>query len=288
MEFFIITNPERELARACVKDTVAFLSARGGVCRMAEQFRGQIDAPQLLYTDFAAGIAGCDLVLLIGGDGTIIHGAKHAIGAEKPIFGINVGRLGFLAQLEYNELEQLSLVLERRYTVRERILLEVELLAQGRRETYLAVNDAVLSKYEMQRMVDLDVYRDGQYIDSVRADGLIFSTPTGSTAYSMSAGGPIVDPHLQAILMTPICPHSLFNRPILFEPDTVLEAVCRHINSQSDAGLSVDGEQSIRMGDGDRVRIRRARQTVRFASLELKNFYEVLREKITLRGAQAI
>lgn len=287
MEFFVITNPERERARDCVRGVSAFVSSHGGVCFVDERLRAQLECPFLQYTDFTAGIARCDMVLLIGGDGTIIHGAKHAIAHDKPILGINVGRLGFLAQLEYNELEQLSLVLEGRYRIRERLLLKVELLQAGRRASFVAVNDAVISKYEMQRMVDLDVYRDGQYIDSVRADGLIFATPTGSTAYSLSAGGPIVDPHLQAVLMTPICPHSLFNRPVLFEPHTVIEAVCRHINSQSDACLSVDGEQAIRMGDGDRVRIRRCDKTVRFVSLERKNFYEVLREKITLRGAKA-
>ena len=154
----------------------------------------------------------CQVIVTVGGDGTILHSAKHALNYDKPLLGINAGRLGYLAQIERNELDGLSRLISGEFSIGERMLLEARV---DDRPPIFALNEIVISR-ELTKMVDLYVAEDGVPMGNYRADGLILATPTGSTAYSMSAGGPIVDPGLDGILLTPICPHSLYARSVIF------------------------------------------------------------------------
>ena len=218
-----------------------------------------------------------DWVICIGGDGTILHTAKKAAMENKPVLGINAGRVGFMAGLERDELERLALLKSGKYTLENRMLLQASIPSAGK--VFYCLNDAVVSKGSLARMVDITVNLEGEQI-SYRADGLIAATPSGSTAYSMSAGGPILDPSIESIILTPICPHSLFSRSILLSADAVIT-----ISAAGAPGtrvyLSIDGEETHQLDSDTHVKIRRANdQTVRLIKLKKGSFYQTLSRKL--------
>ena len=194
----------------------------------------------------------CDAVVTIGGDGTIIHAAKHAANFEKPLLGINMGRLGFVAELEPNELPMLERLFSGDYNVEKRQMLKVTLKSKSGSKSFFALNDAVISRGSMTKIIDLDVWLKKSYICHYCADGLIVATPTGSSAYALSAGGPVIEPSMSCILMTPICSHSLFSRPVLFNPSSeiLVNAASRE---DTDLTLTIDGETTIPITADDTV-----------------------------------
>ena len=223
-----------------------------------------------------------DMVIAIGGDGTIIHIAKHAAVLHKPVLGVNCGRVGFVANLEPTEIYLLAKLFDKSYTIDERMLLEVIVNYNSKTEILYALNDVTISKGSVSRMVELDVKLNDEFINSYRADGLIFSTPTGSTAYSLSAGGPVIEPHMKCILLTPICPHSLFSRSVLFSDDSEVK-VFPNDKCTEDIFVTVDGIHSYRMEKYDSVTIRKANFTANFIKLNNKNFYRILNDKLNER-----
>lgn len=231
-------------------------------------------------------IGDCDAVVAIGGDGTIMHAAKIAAEAGKPILGINTGRLGFLAGMESGEPELIKKLVEGDYTTETRMLLDVETVRNGQViSSRHAINDAVVSRGALSKIIDLKVHHNGRQAMEFRADGLIVSTPTGSTAYALSAGGPIIDPSLRCIEVTPVCPHSLMERPTIFSSDSeiVIEADRRHddyIELPDDCiTLSVDGESSGELLQGDTVRIRRSDIYANFIIIKKQSFANLLLQK---------
>lgn len=224
--------------------------------------------------------AEADCIVALGGDGTILHVSKRAAARSLPVLGINVGRLGFMAGLEPTELDRLELLVRGAYTVDSRMMLEVR--AEGMEPT-LALNDAVLCKGALSRIIDVRVRSDGHEVGLYRADGLIVFTPTGSTAYSLSAGGPVVDPAFESIGLTPICPHSLISRTILFSPDTCLSFVAERLEDR-EAFLVLDGKRTLQLRAGMTVEVRRARQKTRLVRLKDLSFYEVLNSKMNERS----
>lgn len=214
-----------------------------------------------------------DIVVVIGGDGTIIHSAKKAAEYHKPVLGINAGRLGYLAGLEGNELNKLSDLLSGNFKIKERMLLTVEI--DGKE--YVCFNDAVISKGPLSRMIDIKVKLHGERI-SYRADGIIVATPTGSTAYSLSAGGPIVDPDLDSIILTPICPQSLYARPILIDPNEIIEIVAVPPEGTG-AFITIDGEQVCPIDPSQSVYIKRAENKVGIIQLQKSVFLNALANK---------
>ena len=166
-----------------------------------------------------------DVILLLGGDGTILEAARRAVPAKRPMLGINLGRLGYMAELELNEIDRLADVVAGKYRLDERMVIKVEILDTAGKVRFVsfALNDAVVSNGSVSRIVDLRMSESGSVIADYRADGVIVATPTGSTAYSMSAGGAIVDPSLRCICVTPVCPHSLVSRPMIFPADAAIE-----------------------------------------------------------------
>ena len=227
-------------------------------------------------------LTGCDMAIAVGGDGTIVHVAKAAAAVECPVLGINGGHLGFLAGLEADELDALPALLSGEYTVDQRTLVQVTVHTEEGDITRFAMNEAVISRGGLSRLVDVTVLADGAEVLSCRGDGVIIATPTGSTAYSLSAGGPVVDPSVDCVLLTPVCPHSLDSRPRIWPANVTLTAEA----TAADGALSyvtVDGEETIPLHPHNTVTIRRAEVAVRLVQLRRNSFYERLRRKLSDR-----
>jgi NAD+ kinase len=225
-------------------------------------------------------IASCDLMIAIGGDGTIIHCARYAARAGKPLLGVNMGRLGFVAELETDEYGELEKLVSGDYRIEDRMMLEIRYEEDGCLKSCDTLNDAVLSRGALSPMPDFKVSFNGMAVCEYRGDGLIVATPTGSTAYSLSAGGPIIDPQLACILLSPVCSHSLLTRPVVFGPDAKLSVE----TSQKAGGeiyLVMDGENSVKIsGRIPKVNFCRSDRTVKIVRLKNQNFYEVVNRKL--------
>ncbi|MBP3389529.1 MAG: NAD(+)/NADH kinase [Clostridia bacterium] len=253
------------------------------VCRILNEAGAELLLPED-PANFQDGADDClkeaDAVIALGGDGTIIHVAKYAALFQKPVLGINGGRLGFVAGMEANELSALPALAHGHFNCEHRMMLEIR--KNDSEKSYFALNEAVLSRASLSRLIDLEVSCDGRSVVCYQADGLIIATPTGSTAYSLSAGGPIITPTLDCLLMTPVCPHSLYGRSYIFEKDSKL-CVTVKLPHETAAFLTVDGEEGIRLSDGDRVHISRAPMTADFITLRDTSFYELLNRKLVGR-----
>lgn len=231
------------------------------------------------FDDFDEMIRSCDLMVALGGDGTIIHSAHHAAAFDKPILGVNVGRLGFLAELETDEFDELDKLAEGKYRIEKRMMLEIRYMENGLEKTCTALNDAVISRGALSPMPDFRVHFNDQTVCDYRGDGLIIATPTGSTAYSLSAGGPVIDPQLSCILLSPVCSHSLLTRPVVFGPDARL-SVQTLFRSESEAYLTMDGEISARVDPSRMIEFYRSPKTVGIIRLKDHNFYDIVNEKL--------
>jgi len=224
------------------------------------------------------------MIILLGGDGTLLAAARMMGDSTVPILPVNLGGLGFLTSVTLEELYSvLEEVLAGNHRISERVLLEAEVLRGGQViEKQRALNDAVLNKAALARIIDLELLIDGGYVCSYKADGLIVSTPTGSTAYSLAAGGPIVYPVLDAFVITPICPHSLTNRPLVV-PDTMRIEIDFHCGDES-VFLTIDGQVGIELKEGDRVAIRKAPTKLRVVRPVKKTYFQILRNKLKWGG----
>ncbi len=231
--------------------------------------------------DMATLLKECDIAIAIGGDGTIIHTAKTAAAFGKPVLGINSGRLGFTAGLERTELADLQRLIGGEYDTEERMLLDITVDSENGTQQFSALNEVVISRGALSRMIEVGVANNGQPVSDYQADGVIVATPTGSTAYSLSAGGPIVDTALRCLLLTPVCPHSLHSRPYIFEQDAVLTLA--PIVGESPVFATVDGEEAIRIREGGMVRVQRSATCAKLIKLHHKPFYRVLDDKLTNR-----
>ena len=221
-----------------------------------------------------------DMLICFGGDGTILHAAKDANACHVPVLGVNLGSVGFMAELEQGELSMLSRLAAGKYTIEERMMLDVTVRREGKMiYSELALNDAAVTKGAVARVVDLEVYGDKVLISSFSADGVLISTPTGSTAYSMSAGGPIVEPTAENIIVTPICPHALSARSfVLGRGRTVSVRLGRMVRKTT--YLSVDGGKAFRLNSGDVVEARESKSKTQLVRVTGRTFYEILNHKL--------
>ena len=222
-----------------------------------------------------------DLILVLGGDGTLLSVARSAGTRSVPILGVNLGRLGFLTEVNVDEmLPALEQVLAGETRIESRMRMEVRVLREGvPLGTYQALNDAVITKTALSRMIDLDAWADGAHVTTYHADGLIISTPTGSTAYSLSAGGPLLLPGLDALVLTPICPHSLTQRPLVTTRETEVEIRVQSGGGE-DVALTVDGQEGMRLIEGDRVLARASEHPVALVGSPFRSRYEILHAKL--------
>jgi len=221
-----------------------------------------------------------DLIISLGGDGTLLNIAPLVERPEVPILGVNLGALGFITEVAVDELESvLSKTLSGDYEVEKRMTLEVRVLGKnGRPHKFRVLNDVVIAKGARSRIIDLETYIGKDYLCTYRADGLIVSTPTGSTAYSLAAAGPILEPTLGAIVLAPICPHTLTHRPIVVPSNAVIRVTLRSFGDT--VILIPDGQPGIRLNNGDRVEARDYGLPVSLIKLPSRSYYEILREKL--------
>lgn len=225
-----------------------------------------------------------DLLLVFGGDGTILRAAREIAGFPTPILGINIGSLGFLTAVPSNELPQaLEAVWKGKFTFESRILIQASGRCKGRRVEQTALNDIVISRGNASRLVELEVCVDGNALTNYRCDGLIVSSPTGSTAYSLAAGGAVVFPTAEVLELTPICPHTLSNRSLILPQAAEIEI--RVISSKLETILSADGQVVSELAPGDLITVRRSRHAVRLMHLAGSSFCDTLRRKLHWRGA---
>lgn len=216
----------------------------------------------------------CDAVIAVGGDGTLLRANALAMRFGLPVFGINVGRVGFLTEIEMDELESACAKLATdEYVIEERMMLEAQLGAQKA----IALNDIVISRGGYSRLIALDATVNNELIGHFIADGLIISTPTGSTGYSLSAGGPLVYPELECMLITPVCAHSLQHRPVV---TSARQTIAVSLEPKRSASISVDGQEPFSLNGGQKLLIRRAEQNAKFVRLETGSFFEKIRIKL--------
>lgn len=222
-----------------------------------------------------------DIAVTLGGDGTLLNVARHVAPYKIPILGINLGHVGFLTEIEladlYTDLERFS---KNSYTIDYRMMLETQVVRDGEvLEKFLALNDAVVTKGPFARLIRLKTYANEEYIDTYPADGLIIATPTGSTAYSLSAGGPIIHPNMNLLLLTPICPHTLRSRSIVVSENDVIKV--KLLADHPEIMLTVDGQQGYELLPGDQIIIKKSNFLTRLIRLKERSFYDVLRKKLS-------
>lgn len=232
------------------------------------------------YAPFLEAVRDADVAIAIGGDGTILHCARHVVGTTAKLLGINTGRLGFLASMEPDQIGEITRLQTGDYRVSERMLLRGVLRnAQGHCvQDFMALNDIVISR-NYSRVVEFTVSRNGAVLGEYRADGVIFSTPTGSTAYALSTGGPIIEPEFACVEMTLICPHALSTRPILFSPHNELQVSCQ-VRGEHDVRLCTDGEKAITFPAAHTLEISGSDQTLKMLDLSGNTFFDSLSRKL--------
>jgi NAD+ kinase len=225
-----------------------------------------------------------DIIVVFGGDGTLLVASRSVRGRDVPIVGVNLGGFGFMTVVNLSELfSAMELILAGDYTTSKRMMLDVILEhGQGQVEKHSVLNDVVINRGHLSRMINLETFVDDQYLSTFKADGLIISTPTGSTAYSLSAGGPIVLPDLNSIIINPICPHTLTNRPIMLPPDAVVKVVLWA--AEENAAATFDGQVSAIMKSGDAIEVKMSNDYINLINSPYHNYLEILRTKLGWGG----
>jgi NAD+ kinase len=275
----IISRPRRENLTAVVPGLLAWLAERGVKAEYDAETADALNDRSRMRTR-AQLAAESDLLLVLGGDGTLLAAAREAAPRGVPILPINLGSLGFLTSFTVDELyPALTATLAQHLPASERILLRVELVRGGQVIAEQRVlNEAVVNKSALARMIDVELHIEDEFICRYRADGLIVATPTGSTAYSLSAGGPIVHPSVESLLITPICPHMLSDRPLVVRDFAHIRiSLGQHADS---VFLTLDGQKGIPMNAGDFVRIERAAERLKLIQPPSKSYFEILRNKL--------
>ncbi len=272
---FLFINHEKEKIKKQITSLEEFFTKNGVGIFMSDEFESEFQGFKINFGATSKVIENCDAILSLGGDGTIIRAAKMAIKYKKPIFGVNLGRLGFLASFEPDQTQVLEQMIKGEYNIDKRMVLEV----RDKSRTFYAVNDAVITRATISRMIDIDVFCRESKVTATRADGIIFATPTGSTAYSLSAGGPVIDPALECILTTPICPHSLSARTIVFSADSLLKAKIDSNNCEK-AYLTIDGQEAIEIDSEHTLEVLKSDMYVYFIMPKEKTFFDTLNKKM--------
>ncbi|MGI6357326.1 MAG: NAD(+)/NADH kinase [Bacillota bacterium] len=279
----LVPNEQKPGAISVANDVLTWLEERDVAVLLPKQTAMRINRPQLAARDDELA-QNCDLIAVLGGDGTLLNLVRRWPFWGVPVLGINLGNLGFLTEIELPDLYPgLERVLAGDYFVQERMMLRAQVYRQRRvvNELY-ALNDVVVTKGAYSRMLRLELFIEEEFVDLLPADGVVVATPTGSTAYSLSAGGPIVDPNINALVVTPICAHSLHSRPMVVAPEYRLTI---KVNAQhDDIVLTMDGQEVFRLLPNDQVQVERASTVSRLVKFPPRSFYEVLRRKFSGRS----
>lgn len=279
MKAVLYPNFQKKNALSCARDVCDVLDKCGiQVSVSAEYIKEFGDKNFVLFEDIDKAVKNSDIVIAIGGDGTILRCAKFLIGTDAKLLGINTGTLGFMAGLEADQLDRLKQLKTGEFEISERMTIDVVIHEKEKNIVLTALNE-VSARSGSFRISDFEVYSDGYLVGKYRADGVLFSTPSGSTAYALSAGGPIVEPDLECIEMTLICPHSLFSRATLFSAQRRLKLTDRTAGDDSIV-ISVDGDVNKRIGENESIEIMRGRNNLKFVNLIGNSFHESLCRKM--------
>jgi len=275
----IVCKPVQKIISAVVPPLIEWLRARNIDVFIDTQTQGCIQPPEKALTPEALAEK-IDLLIVLGGDGTLLSAARALTTHEIPILAVNLGGLGFMTSVTLDEMYPLlEQVLAGQQRVSRRMMLQAEIMRQGQpTERQCALNDAVANKAAMARMLDFDVYVDAEHVGRYRADGIIVATPTGSTAYSLAAGGPIVDPHIDAFVITPICPHMLTNRPLVIPDSSRIDL--DFAAAQEPVYVTLDGQMGFQLHAKDRVTITKSANRVTLIRPPNKGYFEILRSKL--------
>ncbi len=278
--FYLITNEVKDPEGFYTRKITAYLAAHGGKVVCTEHAASY---PKLCKPDLAKPEVP-DCILVLGGDGTLLRAARNLLNQDIPLLGINLGTLGYLAEVEIAAIEEaLDKLLADRFTREERMMLEGQVRRQDMAEQNYALNDIVISRCGSLQVLTFQIYVNGQFLNSYSADGMIVATPTGSTGYNMSAGGPIVEPGASLLLLTPICPHTLNTRSIVLAPDDEIRIeIPKGKDGQRQAvEASYDGSHKVRLQTDDSIVIRRADKTTGILKLNTESFLTVLHKKMS-------
>lgn len=279
----IVVNAKKDKDLTLTQKIVGFLHSCGAKILLSDAFRNSNikDADYVSENDL---ISESDFIVTVGGDGTILSIAEAVSQNRIPVVGINLGRMGFMAELEPEEISLLDKIVSDDYTLDKRMMIDVCVTRNGEEVCcYRALNDIVVSNGSISKMAELELYCQGTYVSLFHSDGLIVSTPTGSTAYSLSAGGAIIDPTINCLLLTPVCPHSFYNaRPIIFSPKSVLEI--KDIQQNDDnTYLTIDGKTNVKLMYSDIVKVKASNNTVDLIKIKDNGFYDRVYQKISER-----
>lgn len=273
----IVSKPKIVKGSELIRGLLVWLDKRRIQYRCDEQTAEYAESDKFFPREKVAD--GADLVIVLGGDGTLLSAARWIGGRDIPLFAVNLGHLGFLTSIRIEDLyPELESVLDGSHRIGTRRMVDCEIMRNGEQmASYSALNDVVITKSELARMIDLDAHVDSHFVAAYKADGLIISTPTGSTAYSLSAGGPVIFPSVAALCITPICPHMLTNRPVIVPDNSVIQ-----ILNHGEVGtyLTIDGQVGEPLHRGDRIVCRSSQKTIQLIRPPKQLFFDVLREKL--------
>lgn len=278
MRFGIIANRERPGADDVIKRVIRWTVKNGHDYRLADDLRAlSIDDTHLSLRNRMA--AACDIIISMGGDGTLLATSREIGSANTPILGINLGSLGFLTQVSADEVEtRLQDIVDGKHRVEQRMLLEACVVEDPASNRYFALNDVVVDRGSLARLIQLDLFVNDEFISTYRADGLVICTPTGSTAYNSAVGGPLLNPNMEAIVASPIAPQSLAARPLLFHEQDVIRI---RVTSKNHACLmTVDGQTSVGLNNLTQIIIRKAKHSTGLITFPNNSFYQILRTKL--------
>ncbi len=281
--FGVIANRRKPGIDGILMDLMSWLTSRNLTVLVWDDLAGMV--PEVALRPLEEIAERSDLVVALGGDGTLLRAARVVGNRLTPVLGVNVGSLGFLTEVTVGEIDEaLDGILKGKFRYEDRMNLDASVLRNGKEiATFTALNDVVINKGALARVIEMKMTVDGHYVAVYTADGLIVSTPTGSTAYSLSAGGPIVNPVMDAIIATPICPHTLAVRPMILAAEQKLgvELWAGHgVDGEAEVKLTIDGQVGFDLLSGDAIVFRKAEQRTRLILSGERSFYEVLREKL--------
>ncbi len=275
----IITKTTSPHADQVMEELVPWLTQRGLEVNFQDNY-SRLEGDGARSSPLESVADDVDIVLVLGGDGTLLAAARLLEEVDIPILGINLGSMGFLTEVSLDDIYvNLEKVIEDDFFIEERMRLKAGLMrGKDLIAEFMVLNDVVINKGALARIIDMETLVDGESVTTFNADGLIISTPTGSTAYSLAAGGPIVEPNLDIIIISPICPHTLTNRPLVVSGGSEVEVVL--VSDSGRVYMTLDGQEGLGLEEGDRIRIKASERRVRLIRTGHKSFFEVLRTKL--------
>ncbi len=279
MKALICTNFKKEKSIALVPKLIKALEKNDIVPMMPLNSREHFLSDDVVYADESDILTETDVFITIGGDGTILKWGKKAALLNKPLLGINTGRLGFMTALETDEFDKINVLKSGNYHISKRMLMNGVFSVSGKTKNYLALNDIVLSKDSYSKLPEFTVKINNIIVSKIRADGIIFSTPTGSTAYALSAGGPIIEPTVECIELTHLCAHTLLNRPMIFSGNDVITVSFSGYEGSS-VSASVDGDSGIMLNEGDEIIIKKSDTYLNLIDISGSSFYNSVSNKL--------